>query len=96
MADPTRVRNRDSHSAGPGSTGVNWRLWTFAIAVVLLAIIVLQNSESVRFKLLFIVDTEMPLIIGLLIAGVLGAVIGYAGPVLLRHRRDERRRDQER
>ncbi|HZJ29248.1 MAG TPA: hypothetical protein VFD37_04570, partial [Solirubrobacterales bacterium] len=72
MADPTRVRNRDSHSAGPGSTGVNWRLWTFAIAVVLLAIIVLQNSESVRFKLLFIVDTEMPLIIGLLIAGALG------------------------
>jgi uncharacterized integral membrane protein len=73
--------------------GANWRHWALGIAVLLLAIIAAQNSQTVDVDLLF-VTTSAPLIVALLIAGALGAVIGYIAPVLRRHRRDERRRDE--
>ncbi len=59
-----------------------------------MAIIALQNSQKVEIKLLFI-NTETPLIVGLLIAGALGAVIGYVARMVRRHRRDERRREEK-
>ena len=73
--------------------GTNWRHWAIGIALVLLAIFVLVNTEEVKVD--FVVgDTQLPLIIALLISALLGAVIGYIGPILRRHRRDERRRDE--
>lgn len=57
------------------------------LAVLLIIIIVAQNSQSVPIDFLFI-HTTMPLIIALLIAAALGAVVGYVGPVVRRHRRD--------
>lgn len=95
MSDPTRPRpnqRRSGAAEGPDTGGVRWRRWAFAIAVVLLAIIAIQNSQKVEIKLLFI-NGEMPLIVGLLIAGVLGAIIGYVTPLALRGRRAERRRE---
>lgn len=70
---------------------VQWKWWAFAVAVLLLLIIVLQNSQDVAFKVLFIVDTTAPLVVLLLVAALIGAVIGYTAPILRRHRHQTRK-----
>jgi uncharacterized integral membrane protein len=70
--------------------GVNWRAWVIGVAAVALVIFVALNSRQVKVN--FIVGTaETPLIFALLIAAVLGAIIGYVGPLVRRHRREGRR-----
>jgi uncharacterized integral membrane protein len=69
------------HAADRGGWG--WRQWTAAIAAVLLLILVVQNTEEVSFNFLFI-DFTAPLIVALLIAGALGALIGWAAPRIRR------------
>ena len=59
------------------------------VAILLLAIFVLQNAQKVTVDFLF-VETETPLIFALLIAGALGALIGWAWPHVRRGRRQER------
>jgi uncharacterized integral membrane protein len=63
----------------------SWRQWALGVAVLLVVILIAQNSQQVKVKFLF-VDTTTPLIFALLIAAVLGAVIGYVGPLVRRHR----------
>lgn len=63
-----------------------WKFWAFGIAVLLLLIVVLQNSQEVQFKFLFIFDTSAPLVVLLLLAAMVGAVIGYTAPIMRRHR----------
>ena len=65
------------------------RPWALGIAVLLVLILIIQNSQEVKVKFLFI-DTTTPLIFALLIAAVLGAVIGYVGPLVRRHRGADR------
>jgi uncharacterized integral membrane protein len=65
----------------------SWRPWALGVAVVLVVILIAQNSQEVKVKFLF-VDTTTPLIFALLIAAGLGAVIGYVGPLVRRHRRE--------
>ncbi len=69
----------------------NWRTWLIGILIALVLIVALQNSQEVRVDVLF-VNVNAPLIVTLLVAVGIGALIGYVAPVLLRHRRDERRR----
>ena len=69
---------------------IQWKWWAFGVAVLLLLIIVLQNSQEVAFKVLFIVDTSAPLVVLLLLAALIGAVIGYTAPILRRHRHKTR------
>ena len=66
----------------------SWRPWALGIAVLLVVILIAQNSQDVKVKFLF-VDTTTPLIFALLIAAALGAVIGYVGPLVRRHRGGE-------
>ncbi len=47
--------------------------------MLLVVIFIAENSQEVKVKFLF-VDTTTPLIFALLIAAMLGAVIGYVGP----------------
>jgi uncharacterized integral membrane protein len=69
----------------------NWRTWLIGILIALVVIVALQNSQEVGVDVLFI-NVDAPLIVILLVAVGIGVLIGYAAPVLLRHRRDERRR----
>lgn len=93
MANPTRPR--DDSGVNVRHEKSNVKAWIIGIAVLLLAIIALQNSQKVKVEFLF-VDTQAPLIVALLIAAALGAVIGYTAPVMLRHRREQRlKRKQE-
>ena len=70
-----------------------WRFYLLAIAGVLLLILVAQNSQQVDVDFLFI-HTQTPLIVALVIAGGLGALIGWALPHVRRSRRAERERDK--
>ena len=70
--------------------GVNWRAWMVGVLIALVVIVALQNSQDVKVDVLFITTTA-PLILTLLIAVGIGAIIGYVGPLVRRHRREERR-----
>jgi len=72
---------------------VNWRAWIAGILVAIVVIVALQNSQQVRVDVLF-VTVDAPLIVTLLAAVAIGALIGYVAPVVRRHRRAERHRDQ--
>jgi uncharacterized integral membrane protein len=67
----------------------NWRVWGIGTLALLALIVALQNSQEVRVDVLF-VTVNAPLIVILLVAVAIGALIGYAAPVLRRHRRGER------
>jgi len=80
MAEPRELQ--------PQAKQRNWRGWALGIAVLVAIIFIAQNSQKVKVKFLF-VDTTTPLIFALLIAAILGAVIGYVGPLVRRHRGGE-------
>jgi uncharacterized integral membrane protein len=63
----------------PRKEGRGWKTYALGVAGLLLAILILQNSQEVEVKFLFI-NTTIPLIFALLIAGALGALIGWATP----------------
>lgn len=77
----------------PDQKQVNWRTWMVGILVALVLVVALQNSQEVRVDILF-VTVDAPLIVILLAAVAIGALIGYVAPVVRRHRRAERRKDQ--
>ncbi len=68
---------------------INWRAWIIGALVALVVIVCLQNSQQVSFEVLF-ASFSAPLIVILAVFVLIGALIGYAAPVLLRHRRGER------
>jgi uncharacterized integral membrane protein len=57
--------------------------------LVLVVIVALQNSQKVSFEVLF-ASFEAPMILMLLVFAGIGVLIGWAAPVLIRHRRIER------
>ena len=73
----------------PRKEGRGWRFYVLVGAVILLLIFVIQNSQEVKVEFLF-TSTDTPLIFALLIAGGLGALIGWAWPHVRRGRRQER------
>jgi uncharacterized integral membrane protein len=73
---------------------ISRRTWLVGALVALVLIVALQNSQQVKVDVLFL-TLDAPLIVTLLVAVAIGALIGYAAPVLRRHRRDERRRDSD-
>lgn len=93
MSDPTRLsRTNPQPKVEPENSGVSWKRWALGVAILLLAIIAFQNSQQVQIKLL-VVEGQMPLIVGLLIAGILGAIIGYIAPLVRRGRRQDARHE---
>lgn len=83
MTDPTRVPSKQDGE-------FQWKRWGLGILVVVLLIVIFQNSQKVEFKLLFI-STDAPLILILAGAAIVGAIIGYTAPIMRRHRHNTRR-----
>lgn len=73
----------DLGTGSPGG-GRGARFYLLVAAVVLGAIFLLQNAQKVQVDFL-LSSTETPLIFALLIAGLLGFVIGLALPRFRRH-----------
>lgn len=71
----------------PRKEGLGWKAYALGLAAILLGILIAQNLQKVRVDFLFI-HTETPLIFALLIAGGLGALIGWATPRVRRGGRD--------
>ena len=82
----------DRGNLQPPKKETNWRAWGLGVLILLVLIFIAQNSQTVKIKFLFF-DASMPLIFGLLIAVILGALIGYIGPIVRRHHRDEQPRE---
>ena len=76
----------------PKKEGRGWRFYLLLVAGFLLLILIVQNAQKVTVDFLF-VETETPLIVALVIAGGLGALIGWALPHVRRSRRAERERE---
>lgn len=68
---------------------VNWRAWVVGGLIALVLIVALQNSQQTSVEVLF-ASFSAPLIVVILVSVALGALIGWAAPVLLRHRREQR------
>jgi uncharacterized integral membrane protein len=68
---------------------INWRAWILGGIAGLVLIVALQNSQQTSVEVLF-ASFNAPLIVVILVSAALGALIGWAAPVLLRHRRDQR------
>jgi uncharacterized integral membrane protein len=80
----------DPHDLQPQAKQRNWRTWALWTAVLLAVIFIVENLHEVKVTFL-VVTTTAPLILALLIAAILGAVIGYVGPLVRqrgRHRED--------
>jgi uncharacterized integral membrane protein len=77
------VAELDTHQRR--AEGTNWRRWALLVALVVLIVFVIQNAQEVTVDFLF-TTTDTPLIFALLIAGVLGALIGWLTPRVRRHR----------
>jgi uncharacterized integral membrane protein len=82
------VSDQGSIEGLPRKEGRGWKFWLFVTAGVLLAIFVIQNSQDVEVEVLF-TTTDTPLFLALLLAGALGAVIGWAAPRIRRGGRDD-------
>lgn len=81
---------------GPGRTrkagrtiGRGLALGLLIFVTVVLVLFVVFNGETVPISLVF-TDVEAPLVVALLIAAVLGALVGWLSSLLLRTRRRHR------
>ena len=75
MADQTQPRAHQRRST---------RFYVYVAIVVLTLIFIFQNSQEVKVKFFFS-TTHIPLIFALLLAAVLGFIIGLALPRFRRH-----------
>ena len=73
----------------PKKEGRGFRFYLLDHGGVLLLILIFQNAQKVEVDFLF-VNTTTPLIVALVIAGGLGALIGWAFPHVRRSRKAER------
>jgi len=79
------MSSRTNHPQQADQSETQWKRWALLAAVALLLIVVVQNSQEVEVNLLF-VSTTSPLILLLLATALLGAAIGYFGPIVRRGR----------
>jgi lipopolysaccharide assembly protein A len=78
----------DHDTTRPRGQETNWKLWAGLVALIILVVFVVQNSQEVEVDFLF-TTTSTPLIFALLIAAVLGAVVAWLFPRVRRGRHRE-------
>lgn len=79
----------DLISEAKGNKERGWRFYMAAALAVVALIFVIQNTEKTNVSFLF-AETEMPLFFALIIALLLGALIGWLTPRVRRSGHDRR------
>jgi uncharacterized integral membrane protein len=80
--------SRDQREAATASSdGLGIKQWFLILCAVLLALLFVLNLQDVKVHLL-VATVQMPLIIALAIAALLGLLLGWAVPRLRRGPRD--------
>lgn len=87
MVDPTKIPQSEPRRS-------QWKLWVAGIAALLLIIFALQNSQKVSVDFIF-ATTQTPLIVALVIAGGLGALVGFLAPIVRRGHSGDRNREPD-
>ena len=80
------VSQNDEPRIEPDRRGINIRLVLFGVLGVVLLVFIFQNTSSQEVKFLGF-ESEPPLWVSLLLAAVLGAVVGQLGMWLYRRSR---------
>ena len=75
------MESHEQRSRGGGE----WKRYVVGVAIVLLLILVVQNAQKVEVNFFF-AETKTPLVFALLVAGGLGALIGWLAPRVRRNR----------
>ena len=88
------MTGHDDRGGAARQEGRGWRFYLIVVAAILLLIFVIQNSQKVPVDFLF-ASTNTPLFFALLLAGALGALIGWAWPHVRRDRKRERKLHDE-
>jgi uncharacterized integral membrane protein len=87
--ESSKQSGRPAMPGQPVKSGeTNWKNWVIGAIVVLLLIFVGQNAQKVEVHFFF-ASANMPLIFALLIAAVLGVLVGWLVPRLRRSRSGE-------
>ena len=75
------MNRRDQDAIGRPQEGKErgWRFYAVSVAVAVAIIFVFQNTDETQVKFLF-ADVQLPLFFALLIAVLLGVVIGWLAP----------------
>ncbi len=79
------MASRSEQQRNPDQSETQWKRWALVVVAILALIVILQNSQTVDFNLLF-VNTSAPLILLLLVFTLVGAAIGYFVPIIRRGR----------
>jgi uncharacterized integral membrane protein len=82
-----RHGNDQRQAAAGSSDGIGVKQWLLIACAVLLALFFVLNLQDVKVHLL-VATVQMPLIIALAIAALLGLLLGWAVPRLRRNPRD--------
>jgi uncharacterized integral membrane protein len=89
MESSKQAKRPSAPAVQPVKSGeTNWKYWAIGTIVLLLLIFVGQNSQKVKVHFFF-ASANMPLIFALLIAVVLGVLVGWLVPRLRRSRSGE-------
>lgn len=72
----------------PRTERAEWKRWVAGIAAIALLVLIVQNSQKVEVNFFF-AKTDTPLVFALIIAGVLGALVGWLAPRVRGRRHDE-------
>ena len=81
--------NERRNPSGGGDTQVNWRVIVGIVVLVLSIVFILQNTQEVNIDFLFF-DFKVGMWFGLLLAFVLGAIVGWGLHLAWRRRKKNR------
>ena len=81
------VNENEQQRPADGGSDLNWRVIAGVVVLALSLVFILQNTDQANINFLFF-DFEVGMWFGLLVAFVLGAIVGWGLHVAWRRRRN--------
>lgn len=80
-------QRHEPHLPAQRTEGTQWKRWAIGIAALALIVLVAQNSQKVEVNFFF-AETQTPLVFALVVAAILGGLVGWLAPRVRRHGRE--------